>query len=193
VVPVGAFLVEHFYTNSFAIKGAELFNAKVVELNQLPYLYLLEIFGIGLPILFHAALGIVISFEGNWSVRRYGFGRNWLYVLQRATGLFLLVFIAVHVWLTRFSGTEPGRLFEHMTSYLSHPAMFAFYVLGVLSASFHFGNGLWGFLVSWGLLTNPRSQRAATWACMGIFLILGFVGVNSLLGFLDMPIRFLNR
>jgi succinate dehydrogenase / fumarate reductase cytochrome b subunit len=193
IVPVGAFVAEHFYTNAYAIMGEELFTEKVVALNQLPYLYLIEIFLIGLPIAFHAALGIAISFEGRVSVGSYRYARNWLYFLQRATGMFLVVFIGVHVYLTRFSGTAPEHLFGHMASYLKNPGMFAFYVAGVLAASFHFGNGLWGFLVSWGILTSPRSQRAMTWVCMSIFLVMTVVGVNSLFGFLDMHIGFLNR
>ena len=193
IVPVGAFVLEHFYTNSFAIKGPELFNEKVAALNDLPYLYAIEIGLIGIPILFHAALGIWISFEGSASVRRYSFARNWLYFFQRLTGMFLVVFIAVHVTLTRFSGTPPDRLFEHMASYLVSPWMFAFYVAGVLAASFHLGNGIWGFLVSWGFITSPRSQRVMTWVCMAIFAVMGLTGINSLLGFLDAQVGFLNR
>ena len=193
VVPIGAFLLEHFYTNSLAIKGPEFFNEAVVALNNLPYLYVLEIGLIGLPILFHAALGISISFEGSINGPRYNYARNWMYLFQRITGLFLVVFIAVHVWLTRFSGTPPDRLFEHMASYLAHPLMFTFYVFGVLAVSFHFGNGIWGFLVSWGITTSARSQRVMTWVCMGIFGVMGFVGVNSLLGFLGESIGVFNR
>ena len=193
IVPVGAFVVEHFYTNAYAIMGEEMFTEKVVALNQLPYLYVIEIGLIGLPILFHAALGIVISFEGSVSVGSYRYARNWLYAIQRATGMFLVVFIAVHVSLTRFSGTDPADLFGHMSAYLVHPGMFAFYLAGVLAASFHFGNGIWGFLVSWGILTNPRSQRAMTWVCMGIFAAMSLVGVNSLLAFVDLHVGFLNR
>jgi succinate dehydrogenase / fumarate reductase cytochrome b subunit len=190
---VGAFLLEHFYTNSWAAKGPGLFNEKVAALNSLPYLYVLEIGFIGLPILFHAALGVVITFEGSVRLRSYPTLRNGFYLLQRATGLFLAVFIAVHVYLTRFSGTPPERLFEHMASYLGHPLMFVFYVLGVLSASFHFGNGLWGFLVTWGVTTSPRSQRLMTWVSLGVVLALSFVGINSLLGFLGRSISFLQR
>jgi succinate dehydrogenase / fumarate reductase cytochrome b subunit len=193
ILPVGAFVLEHFYTNSYSVKGAEMFNEKVAALNDLPYLYLLEIGLIGIPILFHAVLGVVITFEGSTNLRAHPTARNWFYVLQRASGMFLVVFIAVHVTLTRFSGTPPDRLFEHMASYLHSPLMFAFYVLGVLAVSFHFGNGVWGFLVTWGLITSPRSQRIMTWVSMGMVAILSFVGINSLLGFLDLSVGFLQR
>jgi succinate dehydrogenase / fumarate reductase cytochrome b subunit len=193
VLPVGVFLLEHFYTNSWAIKGAEAFDEHVVALNRLPYLYVLEVGLIGLPILFHALLGLWIAFERQPSPRGGAFGRTRLYLLQRLSGIFLILFIGVHVALTRFSGTPPDRLFEHMASYLSQPLMFSFYVLGVLAASFHFGNGLWGFLIHWGVTVSPRAQRVSSWACLGVAAVLGFVGVNSLLGFLHAPIGFLNR
>ena len=85
ICPVGAFLLEHFYTNSYAVKGPELFNEKVAALNDLPYLYILEIGLIGIPILFHAVLGVVITFEGSANLRAYATARNWFYVLQRVT------------------------------------------------------------------------------------------------------------
>jgi succinate dehydrogenase / fumarate reductase cytochrome b subunit len=193
VFPIGVFLLEHFYTNSYSIKGPELFNEKVMALNNLPYLYVIEIGFIGLPILFHAVLGLLISFERQRSPGSLGYSRTWFYAFQRYTGMFLVLYIGVHVYLTRFSGTPPDQLFEHMASYLSHPGMMAFYVLGVLAASFHFGNGLWGFLIHWGITVTPRAQRVSSWVCLGTASALGFAGINSLFGFLHTPIGFLNR
>jgi hypothetical protein len=43
------------------------------------------------------------------------------------------------------------------------------------------------------VLTSARSQRIMTWASMGIVGILSFVGINSLLGFLDLSVGFLQR
>src|SRR5262245_24226460 len=104
VFPIGAFLLEHFYTNSWAIKGPELFNEHVAALNSLPYLYVLEIGFIGLPILFHGILGLALSFERQRAPGSGAYARYRLYILQRASGIFLLLFIGVHVALTRFSG-----------------------------------------------------------------------------------------
>ncbi|MFI5372982.1 MAG: succinate dehydrogenase, partial [Candidatus Eisenbacteria bacterium] len=53
VVPVGAFLLEHFYTNSFAIQGAAKFNRAAEDIGSIPYVILVEWVAIGIPILFH--------------------------------------------------------------------------------------------------------------------------------------------
>src|SRR5262245_54218117 len=82
LVPLGAFLCDHFCTNSYSTTGAPVSNGKCAALTELPYLYLLEIGFIFLPILFHAVLGVVISFEGKPNVGRYSSARNWAYFLQ---------------------------------------------------------------------------------------------------------------
>ncbi|MDX9753378.1 MAG: succinate dehydrogenase, partial [bacterium] len=45
-----------------------------------------------------------------------------------------------------------------------------FYFVGVAAASFHFGNGLWNFLVKWGITVGDRAQQVSMILCM----ILGF-------------------
>lgn len=192
VVPIGAFLIEHFFTNSFALFGPEVFNAKVEFLTSLPYVVVLEVGLIGVPILFHAVLGVVIWWSSESNVFRYGYFRNWMYSLQRASGVFLVAFIAVHVYKTRLSGVESGEMFQHMAGYLADPAWMVFYVLGVLAASFHFGNGLFTFGISWGLLPGTRSQRWAEWVTMGIFVVMSLVGLNALLAFRGEAVRVLN-
>jgi succinate dehydrogenase / fumarate reductase cytochrome b subunit len=42
--------------------------------------------------------------------------------------------------------------------------------VGVAAASFHFGNGLWNFLVKWGITVGDRAQQVSMILCM----ILGF-------------------
>jgi succinate dehydrogenase / fumarate reductase cytochrome b subunit len=56
-------------------------------------------------------------------------------------------------------------------------------VAGVLAASFHFGNGLWGFAIHWGLLTSKAAQRRWSWAALLVALVFAVAGVNSLLAF----------
>lgn len=182
VVPVGLFLLEHWFTNAFALAGAAAYNEKVDFLRSLPYLYLLEVFGIALPILLHALLGAWIVWEAKFNNRSLPYRQNWMFTLQRLSGVVLLVYIPYHVITTRFSG-ETGNLFALMQDKLQNPLVFLFYLLGVLAASFHFGNGLWGFAIHWGLLTSRRAQRRWSWAAMGIALAFAATGVNALLAF----------
>jgi succinate dehydrogenase / fumarate reductase cytochrome b subunit len=199
VVPVGLFLFEHFFTNSYAMYGATSYNDHVKFLTGLPYLIAIEVFGIFLPIAFHAALGVFIWWTSKSNVSRYGYYRNWMYFLQRISGVYLLAFISVHVYKARFSGASPDTMFEHMAGYLN-PAVdpsnwlwVAFYALGIVTASFHLGNGLFTFGISWGFLPGSRSQRWASRACMAVFVVMSLVGLNTLWSFSGGGVRFLNH
>ena len=70
-----------------------------------------------------------------------------------------------------------------MADILSNPFMLAFYIAGVLAATFHLANGVWSFLVSWGITQSPRSQTIVTYISMAIFLVLSVIGVQALLAF----------
>src|SRR5512137_2668865 len=101
VVPVGAFLLEHLTTNSFAIQGPAKFNEAAAALGTIPYVILVAVLGIGVPILFHMVLGVIIATTMQANLGGHGYPRNWSYVLQRVSGLFLVAYITYHVWSTR--------------------------------------------------------------------------------------------
>jgi len=128
----------------------------------------------------------VIAVGGQANVGRHGYARNWHYALQRATGLFLVFFIVFHTWATRFNDaamTAPS-LYGYVREHLSHPGIFTLYLLGVTSACYHFGNGLFGFAIHWGLVTGERAQRRMGAFGLVVALALALVGINSMLGFL---------
>lgn len=185
IIPVGIFLVEHLFINSFAAKGAEAFDEKVAWMQSIPFMGLLEIFVVALPLLFHALYGIYIAFTSKGNVGLYGYYRNWFYSLQRWTGIIAFIFVIYHVSVTRlnnlFLGWEVS--FSNMAEHLANPLVLAFYVVGLVSATFHFANGLWAFLVSWGITIGPNAQRVSTAVCSGIFLVITALGVWSLIGF----------
>ncbi|MEK6580594.1 MAG: succinate dehydrogenase cytochrome b558 subunit, partial [Bdellovibrionota bacterium] len=174
VVPIGAFLAEHFWTNSYSTQGAKAFDDAVVKLQSMPYVVFMEIGLIGLPILYHAFYGIYISLQGRPNNLGYNYGRNWMYFLQRITGFILLIYIGLHVYETRIESALHGELmtFEKMAHEISEPGMIFFYFAGVLSATFHFANGLWAFLIGWGITVTLKSQRMSAYACFGVFLLL---------------------
>ena len=107
IVPLGAFFAVHMYTNSTAMSGAKVFNDHVQDIHHMPYLIFLEVFGIFIPLLFHSIYGVLISAEAKPNVFTYGYGRNWFYFFQRATGIFLFIFLLFHILNLRF-GLIPG-------------------------------------------------------------------------------------
>ncbi|MCL7748051.1 MULTISPECIES: succinate dehydrogenase cytochrome b558 subunit [Halalkalibacter] len=186
VIPVGLFLVQHFVINHFATRGASAFNQAAHFMENLPFRYLLEIFLIFIPLLYHAIYGLYIAFQAKNNTARYGFFRNWMFRIQRWTGVFLVIWITWHVWETRVAAAFGAEVnFDMMANIFSNPFMIVFYIVGVIAATFHFANGLWSFAVSWGITVTPRSQQIATYVTMGIFFALTFVGIRAILAFIN--------
>ncbi|MDQ0224672.1 succinate dehydrogenase [Bacillus sp. 7586-K] len=184
VIPVGLFLVQHLVVNHFATRGAEAFNKAAHFMEMLPFRYALEIFIIFLPLLYHAIYGVYIAFTAKNNVTNYGYLRNWLFLLQRVTGIITFIFIAWHVWETRIAAAFGQEVnYDMMASILSSPIMLVFYLVGVISTIFHFSNGLWSFAVSWGITVTPRSQQISTYVTLAIFLALSIVGVRAIFAF----------
>ncbi|AXI40279.1 succinate dehydrogenase [Bacillaceae bacterium ZC4] len=184
VVPIGVFLIQHLTVNHFATRGEEAFNNAAHFMENLPFRYFLEIFVIFLPLLYHAIYGIYIAFTAKSNVGRFGYFRNWMFLLQRVTGIITLVFIAWHVWETRIAAMFGAEVnFDMMESILSNPVSLVLYIVGVLSAIFHFSNGLWSFAVSWGITVTPKSQLVSTYVTIGIFVLLSIVGLRAIFAF----------
>lgn len=186
VVPVGGYLLIHFLINYQATRGPEAFNKTVHLVESLPFLLVLEFLLIYFPILYHAILGVYIAFEAKNNIRSYRYGRNYLFFLQRITGIITFVFIVWHVWETRiqFALGNKELNYNMMNDILTNPAMFIFYLVGVISAVFHFANGLWSFLIHWGITISPKSQKVSSYVSLILFLILSFVAIRTMVAFI---------
>ena len=107
IVPVGAFLFEHILiSNSTAISGPDAYARQVSFLANLPLVFFLELFGIWLPILFHALYGFYIWYRGDGNTLAYPWTGNWMYTAQRWTGGIAFVYIVWHTYTMRFTGVD---------------------------------------------------------------------------------------
>lgn len=188
VIPLGFFLLEHMITNFSAVEGgSQGFKEAVAFLNSLPLVLVLEIFGIWLPLLYHGVYGLYIAFQAKPNNGRFPTERNLRYLLQRITGVIAFVFVIWHVVETRVQVALGNVTHEElggvMHEIVSNPFFFVLYLIGVVSAAFHFTNGLWSFLVSWGVTVGPRAQRVSSSICMGLFVIVAVMFVWSLIAF----------
>ena len=183
VFPIGAFLLEHMFSNSFILFGPEAYNRQIYFLQSFPFVVFLEITFIAIPILYHAGYGIFVTVSGRTNLSSYPYTQNFLYTLQRITGIIALIYIAYHVYETRIVnvlyGTEIS--FARMAEIMVNPVIFWFYVVGLAAVCFHFANGIWGFCVSWGITVSEKSQRnvGIVSAALGLFIFI--VGTLSLI------------
>jgi succinate dehydrogenase / fumarate reductase cytochrome b subunit len=182
IIPIGAFLAEHFWSNSYALVSIARYDQASYDLQTIPWRVPVEALFIWLPLLYHGFYGIYIWSQGKSNVRRYSYGANWMYLLQRWTGLIAFVFIGWHVYMERFL-TLGKSTYVDVAVNMSNPLYAGFYVVGILAASFHLGNGLWQFSNKWGLVVGRDAQRKAAWLAAAVGVLFALVGLLIVCGF----------
>jgi succinate dehydrogenase / fumarate reductase cytochrome b subunit len=185
IIPVGVFLIEHLYLNSYALKGPAAYNKVVGTMQGIPYLIPIELLLIVLPLFFHGIYGLWITWSSSANLSSFPYYRNWLYYGQRVAGVSTFLFVCYHFYTLRLQaalfGTEVS--FQRVVSQLHNPAVFFLYIVGTLAAVYHFSNGLFTFCITWGLTVGPRSQRAAGIVFSIAFVAIAVLGLNSLVAF----------
>ncbi len=193
IVPLGIYFLVHMYTNSTVMSGEKVFEDHVTDIHHLPFLLFVEIFGIFLPLVFHSVYGIIISAEARNNVFNYGYGRNWFYVFQRVTGIFLFFFLTFHILNLRF-GLIPGLnltpvaghadlAFDIVSREFSIPWVMILYIFGVAATAWHLAYGIFLFAVDWGILIGEKAQKYSLYACVGLAIFLSAVGINAAVAF----------
>ncbi len=69
-----------------------------------------------------------------------------------------------------------------MRDTFKEPIFLVLYTLFVLSATYHAFNGLWTFLITWGIALTPRSQRWASRVSAMLMLTFAFFGLAAVWG-----------
>lgn len=222
VAPIGLFLFFHLTTNSSIVwgmldsrKGQELaergvntFQHEVDFIHSTPFLFLIEIFGLWLPIAFHSLLGIYYARTGRHNLNRYAYQANARYTWQRITGYIGVLFVFYHVatlrwgwsflvphgtqWKAEFAastlaqiirGTSPELVAQGQTWTAWGLVIAVFYLVGVTALVFHFANGLWTAAITWGLTVSQKAQQRWGYACLGIGAGMMAMGWGAVLGY----------
>ncbi len=193
IIPLGVFLLEHFYTNSKAMTGPGDFNNAVRDLQSIPYIIFIETMGIFVPLIYHAVYGLFITWEARPNNLAYPYPRNWFYTIQRVTGMILFVFITFHVLNFRFGlvpglntisvAEHPDRAFGIVSGEFRNVWIFVVYLVGITATVWHLANGIWLFAVDWGVVIGERAQRLTGYACIALGLLLLLVGINAQVAF----------
>ena len=90
-------------------------------------------------------------------------------------------------WTMRFTGTDlhdtPAASFSKVAAEVHNPWLLAFYIVGLIAASWHFAYGIWLFAAKWGIVSGDKAQQRLLKVCLAFFLLLTVVGLTSLYTF----------
>jgi succinate dehydrogenase / fumarate reductase cytochrome b subunit len=192
IIPVGAFLFEHILiSNSTAISGPAAYARQVSFLANLPLVFFLELFGIWVPIAYHALYGFYIWYRGDSNSIAYPWTGNWMYTVQRWTGGIAFAYILWHVSTMRFLGVDlhdnPMASFGKVQHEVFQTPLLLFYVVGLIAASWHFAYGIWLFCAKWGIVSGDKAQKRFLALCLALFVVLTGAGLASLTAFRSRP------
>ncbi len=186
IVPIGGFLAFHLYENYTATRGADAYNKMTRTLQELPFAVPMEIAIIIVPLLFHGIYGLFVTSTAKPNVISNPYVRNWMYFIQRVTGVIVFAFILFHLWTTRLvqlQDHESLDLFRQVQAAVANPWIYAFYLAGILSATLHLANGVWSFSIVWGLTIGPKAQRRMLYVSAAVFVVLSYIGVWGIQAF----------
>lgn len=185
VFPLGIFLCFHMCVNYSANWGTTPYDTMGSFMAHMPYKVVLETFVIFLPLLFHALYGVYISLTSSVTVKRYRYFRNWCYVLQRIAGIVTLLFVIWHIYGTKLqvelTGVDPS--YAMVAGIVATPIGLTLFAIGLLCSIYHFCNGLWTFLITWGITVSPRSQIISGYVLFALFIAFAAFGLKALSAF----------
>lgn len=192
IVPLGIYLVLHLSRNVATLAGADSFDEAVRDSWKNPINYLWVALLVYVPLIWHAGYGFYLTFTSNkQNVFKYPNLENVRYLFQRLSAVGLLGFLCAHIFLTRVhvsmgwlqsSANPSGEVtWNYFAEHMWHnPLTAPTYLLGILAAAYHLGNGVSTFCISWGITTGDKAIKKANILALlfGLFiLIMGYAAV----------------
>ena len=177
LVPIGIFMCLHLVLNSGAFGGAVEYVNTIEFMRGMPFIIVMELALIAAPIIFHAFYGIYIVYLSGNNVLRYKYLRNWFYLLQRVTAIIVTIFVLFHVLTLRILTESSVDVVATFAAYLQNPLIFVLYAIGVIASVYHFANGLFTLLITWGVIQGPRAQKIFQGITIAIFALMSIWAV----------------
>jgi succinate dehydrogenase / fumarate reductase, cytochrome b subunit len=181
-----AFLAVHLAGNLTLYAGPAVFDAYAENLHALGPVLTAAEFGMLLFAVAHILTGLTLFLKNlrarpaRYAVNKASGGRSPGSRTMPYTGLFLLVFVVLH--LANFTFVDKGdrTISQIVSEAFSSPLVVAFYVAAMIAAALHVSHGFWSAFQTLGL-AHPRYTPAVRGAGLVLSLALG-------LGFGSIPI-----
>jgi succinate dehydrogenase / fumarate reductase, cytochrome b subunit len=184
------FLMAHLAGNLTIYGGKDAFNAYAQKLHTLgPLLKVAEI-GLLIFALAHVVTGVWLFYQNymarpqKYAVKKSGGGRTIGSRTMPYTGLFLLVFVILHLNNFTFTDKSQTAIYEIVSNTFANPFYVMFYIVAMVVAAIHVSHGFWSAFQSLGL--NHSKYMPIIMILSIVFAIV--VGVGF--GFLPIYISF---
>lgn len=178
------FLAAHLVGNLTIYGGNRMFNNYSEHLHA--YGLILNVIEVALIFfaVLHISFATILYFQ-NWRARpvRYGVkknagGRTLSSTLMPYTGLYLLIYVIVHLLTFHFVDRAGRTLYQLVADIFSRPEYVIFYIFSMIVAAFHVKHGFWSAFQTIGA-DHPKYTpliKAASW----VFSLLVGVGFGSI-------------
>ena len=178
------FLATHLMGNLTIYGGKAMFNAYSEHLHAFgPIINLIELVLLFFAVL-HISFAAVLFFQ-NWrarpvryQVKKNAGGRTLSSTLMPYTGLYLLIYVIVHLITFHFADRSGRTLYQLVTDVFSRPEYVVFYTFSMVVAALHVKHGFWSAFQTIGA-DHPKYMplvQAVGW----IFSLLVGVGFGSI-------------
>jgi len=177
VVPLGLWTANHLWNNLASLRGAEAWEAAVVQ-HANPFAEAIGAIIALAPLLLHTIWGLSRLFMWRPNVGSYSYYGNVKFILQRLSAVGVLLFLGAHIYLAWIKphvfeghGEEFEDIAKEMFTSADGPTLIV-YLLGTLGVSFHLGNGLQSWAMGWGLVGSRDAVKKFEWVSLTSFVLL---------------------
>jgi succinate dehydrogenase / fumarate reductase cytochrome b subunit len=166
-----------------------VYQEQVNKIHNLPWLPLIEWAFIYIPILYHTVYGTWIFLTGQPNNASYPYGKNWFYLFQRLSAVYIIFFLLFHVLSLKYGvfgdklAFDPLKATRTIVMHMHYNPVLAWgvYPLGVLASAYHTANGFWTAGITWGLTISSGAQKRWGGVCVGLFMLLFAAGMIALI------------
>ena len=183
-----AFLFTHLLGNLMVYGGGQRLVEYSEHLHSLGLIINVAEWGLIVFAVLHISFAAVLVYE-NWKARPVGYvmkrnagGKTWSSATMPYTGLYLLVFVIIHLINFHFADRTQQNIYQIVALTFSHPGYVIFYVFSMVVAALHVRHGLWSALQTLGL-NHPKYMPFIRKGSVVFGVIIG-VGFGSIPVFL---------
>jgi succinate dehydrogenase / fumarate reductase cytochrome b subunit len=188
-----SFLCVHLMGNLVIYSSPEAFNAYSERLHSLGALISLAELGLLVCAAVHVSLGALLFYENvrarpvRYVMKKNAGGRTLSSSIMPYTGLYLLIFVIIHLFTFHFVDRTGQTLYQIVAGVFSKPGYVVFYVFSVAVAAFHVKHGLWSAFQSLGA-NHPKYMALIRGASL-VFSLIVVAGFGSIPLFVLSSIR----